>query len=1069
MKYNWENSEVYKINKEDGHVIAMPYDDEKSASQKIDSPYKMTLNGTWKFHWQMGVDGGLPGGFSDDDFNAEKWDDIEVPSIWQLKGYGVPVYYASTFTRAISRKEKDIPTIDHDLQEVGIYRRNFTLPESFKGREIFIHFGACKSALELYINGKSVGYSQGSMTPHEFDITAYLREGENNVTAVVYRYSDATYIENQDMWNMSGIYREVYLFAEPKACIRDFFFTTNFENGFDKADAKLSVYMKNYSDGAFSGVLSAKLAYEKDSITLGSEEIAVDGNKSAKFSFNKIIENPRLWSPEFPNLYTLILTLEIGDEVVCSKAIKVGFKQIDFIKEKIYLNGKELMVRGVNRHDFDPDTGWNVPDKRYEQDITILKRHNINAVRTSHYPDDPRFYDWCNEYGLLVMDECDMESHGVRRKGVPGSNPKWTGAVCDKMRRMVLRDRNHPCIFMWSLGNEAGDGDNFMKMKEAALELDNTRKFHYEGDFTFTKSDVISRMYPSPELMTKMGRREEFKIGLFDNITNALAADNKPIKKSDYEGKPVILCEYAHAMENSLGNFQEYMDDFEKYDNMCGGFIWDFVDQALRVYDENGNEQWTYGTDYEKKEPRSKKFNKVNLTAITGSNLYFNANGIIAADRELHPSIYEVKKVYSPVKIEAVNIEKGLFRIKNKNLFSDLSDYEIYFTVTADGEEIMTVPVENLNAEPLSEKEFTVDYKKENLPDCECIITFSIRNKTAKKWAEAGYEVSFDQYIIRCPKKQEEKAYKLGSTRYTIESPWKKKAKKDAGDLIFTQNGGTVTVCGENFSAVIEKGGLASLCYNGREFIESPMKPNYFRALTDNDIGALNFAAPLIKFHPKYRYQTATNLETGRTASVRENRDGTVSVRTKYTVLYMSGISVEYLFYPDGKIKVTHSGKPLVIDMVRFGMTFAVPDSIKNAKWYGRGPHENYIDRKTGAKIGIYESTVRELEHKYMRPQENGCRTDTRYLCITDDEGSGIKITGEKPFSFNLWNYTQAALEKAEHIHELKYDNLTTVNVDFAQCGLGGDMPGMACLREPYILHSGKEYSHTFYIEQIGE
>ena len=1049
MSYNWENSEIFKINKEDGHVIAMPYDNTSNAAEKKDSPYKMTLNGIWKFHWQMGVDNGLPEGFYEDTFSAENWDDIEVPSIWQLKGYGVPVYYASTFTRAISRKKKDIPTIDHDLQEVGIYRRSFTVPSHWSGREIFIHFGACKSALELYINGESVGYSQGSMTPHEFDITSYLREGENNVTAVVYRYSDATYIENQDMWNMSGIYREVYLFAEPKCCVRDFFFTTPFENGFEKTDANLSVKMKNYSSEPFSGVLCAELVDGEDVFSLGSSEIAVKENADADFSFSKTVENPRLWSPEFPNLYTLVITLKKNDEIVCAKAIKVGFKQIDFIKEKIYLNGRELMVRGVNRHDFDPDTGWNVPDKRYEQDILILKRHNINAVRTSHYPDDPRFYDWCNEYGLLVMDECDMESHGVRRKGVPGSNPKWTGAVCDKMERMVLRDRNHPCIFMWSLGNEAGDGDNFLKMKQAALRLDTTRKFHYEGDFEFNKSDVISRMYPTPELMTKMGRREEYKIGLFDNITNALAADNKPIKPSDYEGKPVILCEYAHAMENSLGNFPEYMEDFEKYDNLCGGFIWDFVDQALRVYDKDGKEKWTYGTDYEKKEPRSKKFNKINLTAITGSNLYFNANGIIGADREVHPSIYEVKKVYSPVKIECRDIRNGIFTVKNKNLFSDLSDYEVYWTISADGEEISTSLAEGLNAEPLSKKDFKIDYDINGLPDKECTVTFSIRLKTAQKWAEAGYEISFDQYILKygAPKKTEAAEGRLSVSKY----------------------GGTVTIIGRDFFAEIRKGSLVSLKYNGEQMLKSGMKPNYFRPLTDNDIGPLNFAGPLIKLHPKYRYRTATNTAIGRISSVIENADGTVSVKAKYTVAYMAGVNVEYLFFPDGRIKITHSGNPLAIDMIRFGMTFAMPERFRNAKWYGRGPHENYIDRKTGARLAVYKSDVRGLEHKYMRPQENGGRTDTRYLCVTDDSGVGLKITGESPFSFNLWNYTQEALEKAEHIHELKYDNLTTVNVDFSQCGVGGDMPGMACLREPYILHSGKEYSHTFYIEKISE
>lgn len=1049
MNYNWENSEIFKINKEDGHVIAIPYDDIQSAVKKKSSPFKMTLNGMWKFHWQRGIKKGLPEGFYEDSFNPKDWDDIEVPSLWQLKGYGVPVYYASTFPRAICRKEKKIPKIDHALQEVGIYRRNFTVPDNWGGKEIFIHFGACKSALEVYINGQFVGYSQGSMTPHEFDVTAFLREGLNNVTAVVYRYSDATYIENQDMWNMSGIYREVYLFAEPKGCIRDFYFTTELDDDFKTAKATVNIKMRNYSEDMYSCILYARLLDGNNIINIGSKGIVLRGSKDTEFTFSETVKNPRLWSPEQPNLYTLLLITAKGEEVVSAKAIKVGFRKVEFKKEKILLNGQPLMIRGVNRHDFDPDFGWNVPDKRYEQDILIMKRHNINAVRTSHYPDDPRFYDWCNEYGLLVMDECDMESHGVRRKGVPGSNPKWTGAVCDKMERMVLRDRNHPCIFMWSLGNEAGDGDNFIKMKEAALALDDTRKFHYEGDFDFTKSDVISRMYPSPELMTKMGKREAAEIGFFDNVTNALAADNKPIKVSDYEGKPVILCEYAHAMENSLGNFQEYMDDFEKYDNMCGGFIWDFVDQALRVYDENGKEKWTYGTDYEKKEPRSRKFNHINITAITGSNLYFNANGIIGADRTLQPSIYEVKKVYAPVRVECKDADNGIFTVKNKNLFTPLSAYRIYCIISADGMEIQNAVLDGLDVAPLGERELKIGYKKDALPDKECTVTFSVRLRNDELWAEAGYEIGFDQYIIK-------------------EAPEKKETIPD-GKLNIAKKHGAITVSGEDFSATVKKGGLISLKYNEKEMLESGVRPNYFRALTDNDIDVFNFAAPFRRINPKFRYESATAKAKGKVKSVKVNEDGTVSVKVKYSVKHMKGVKVEYLFYPDGKVRISHSGTPSLIDMVRFGMTFAISDEYKNAEWYGRGPQENYIDRKTGARLAIHKSDVRGLEHRYMRPQENGCRTDTRYLYIRNNNGDGIKITGKNPFSFNLWNYTQEALEKATHVHELEYENITTVNVDFSQCGVGGDMPGMACLREPYILHSKKEYSQEFYIEKCSE
>lgn len=642
-KQYWENPSVFKINKEDGHAIAMPYDDVESALSGEESKYKQSLNGKWKFYWQRGLRN-QPTGFERMGFNDSAWDEINVPSVWQTEGYSVPYYYASTFPRAISRNKLRIPHINHRMQEIGIYRRKFALDKSFAGREIFLHFGAAKAAIEVYVNGNFVGYGQGSMTPHEFNVTKYLRYDEENVVAAkVYRYSDGTYLEDQDMWWLCGIYREVYLFAESPVSIRDFYFRTKFDNFYNNATALLDIEIKNY--WAFNGNASieAKLISPNGSeIVLGSSKISLEAN-SADIRFVADIEEPEKWSAEMPNLYKLVMILKLDEKTVAVKTYDVGFKQVEIKGEKIYFNGMPLMVRGVNRHDFDADHGWAVPKERYTQDLDIMKQNNINAIRTSHYPDDPYFYDMCNKYGFYVMDECEVETHGVRRKGVPGSNPVWTAAVVDRMQRMVLRDRNNPCIFMWSLGNEAGDGDNFAKMKEAALKLDDTRQFHYEGDFDLTKSDVISRMYPTEDIMEKLGKKEPITISLYDNIANQLAADSKPIKAEMYEGKPILLCEYAHSMENSLGNFQEYMDDFERYDNMCGGFIWDFVDQTIHRVNENGQDEWLYGDDFAKQEPRN-IINIPNTTAIAGSNTYFCANGLIGADRQPHPQITEVKK-----------------------------------------------------------------------------------------------------------------------------------------------------------------------------------------------------------------------------------------------------------------------------------------------------------------------------------------------------------------------------------------------------------------------------------------
>ena len=489
------------------------------------------------------------------------------------------------------------------MQEIGFYRKSFTLNENFNGREIFLHFGAAKSALEVYVNGEFVGYSQGSMTPHEFNVTKVLKPGENVITAKLYRYSDGSYLEDQDMWWLCGIYREVYLFAEPKLCLRDFYFKTDFDDSYTDSNVTLNMYISNYNNIRGKMTASAKLIDSNNGeILLGTKETELSGGNEA-VTFTETVKAPEKWSAETPNLYTLVMTIELDGKIICVKTYKVGFKKVEIKGEKIYYNGMPLMIKGVNRHDFDCDNGWAVPREIYTQDLDIMKQNNINSIRTSHYPDDPYFYDMCNKYGFYVMDECEVETHGVRRKGVPGSNPVWTGAVVDRMQRMVLRDRNNPCVFMWSLGNEAGDGSNFMEMKKAALALDNSRQFHYEGDFDLTKSDVISRMYPTKDIMEKLGNKQPITISLYDNIANQLAADSKPIKAEMYEGKPVVLCEYAHSMENSLGNFQEYIDDFEKYDNMCGGFIWDFVDQALHVKDENGNDNYLYGTDFQGQEP----------------------------------------------------------------------------------------------------------------------------------------------------------------------------------------------------------------------------------------------------------------------------------------------------------------------------------------------------------------------------------------------------------------------------------------------------------------------------------
>ena len=956
-KYIWEDPKIIKVNKEDGHVIAMPFDDAESALSGEESKYKLSLNGMWKFYWQRGLEN-QPSDFEKTDFNDREWNEIKVPSVWQTQGYSVPYYYASTFPKAISRSKHSIPKINHKMQEIGFYRKAFELPADFDGREIFIHFGAAKAALEVYVNGSYVGYSQGSMTPHEFNITKFVRPGEENIVcAKVYRYSDGTYLEDQDMWWLCGIYREVYIFAESPVAIRDFFFRTEFDTFYKDAVASLDVEIMNY--GALNGKVSCKaylLSNTGREIELGEESLKLERAKT-KFSMKAEIKNPKKWSAEHPDLYTLVVSVSVGKKTYAVKTYKVGFKQVEIKGEKIYFNGMPLMIRGVNRHDFDPDNGWAVPRERYSQDLDIMKQNNINSIRTSHYPDDPYFYEMCNEYGFYVMDECEVETHGVRRKGVPGSNPMWTDAVVDRMERMVLRDRNNPCVFMWSLGNEAGDGSNFAKMKEAALKLDNTRQFHYEGDFDLTKSDVISRMYPTADIMKKLGNKEEIKITLYDNIANQLAADSKPIKPEMYEGKPVILCEYAHSMENSLGNFQEYMDDFEKYDNMCGGFIWDFVDQTIHRVSEDGKDMWLYGDDFAKDEPRS-AIDIPNTTALAGSNTYFCANGIIAADRTVHPQIHEVKKVYAEIKTEAFDINKGTYRVKNKFLFTDISAFTCRWSVEAEGDILDSGELEKFECEPLSETYITIPYDITTFPDDkEVVLTVSFFTRKKTPGRKTNYEVAWDQFILN-----------------PMPQPVAPKAE---GDLSFTKKGNTVDISGDAFAVKIDNGRITSISLDGREKLKAPMEPYYFRALTDNDIDSLNFVPALIPLHPYYRWRTASHKAKAVRTVASAGSDNCVEVHIAWHTPLLKNAVSTYKIYPDRRIYVYHSAVPAA-NMIKFGTRLTLDGKMEYVNWYGRGPHATYCDRKTGAKITCHKSTVTALEHRYMRPQENANRTDVR-------------------------------------------------------------------------------------------
>ncbi|MCR5150038.1 MAG: DUF4981 domain-containing protein, partial [Clostridiales bacterium] len=723
----WENPLVININKEKGHINSLPYSSKEKANKAECNDY-LSLNGQWKFKWITGIDNDF-GEYLKTGFDFSRWDNIEVPSVWQLKGYGKPIYLCAYYPDAISTQKDKIPSIDSSLNEIGIYERLFVLKKNFENKRIFVNFGAVKAGFELYLNGSFVGYSQGSMAPAEFDITDFACQGENQIIVKVYRYTTGTYLEDQDMWFFSGIYRDVYIYAEKEVCIRDYFADCRLVNDYKDGLINLEITVENYSEKT-EKYITASLTNKNETYVIGEYKgDIVPGTNVLRFT--KEIKNVLQWNAETPNLYTLSISILKGGRTEQLKRTKVGFKTVEIKGNVLYINGQKVIIKGVNRHDFDPDNGWAVPEERYIQDLSLMKQANINSIRTSHYPNKEILYDLCDEFGFYVMDEADVESHGVRRKNCPGDRIIFKNAVIDRAERMIIRDRNHACVCFWSLGNEAGDGINFKYEKEAVLALDTSRPIHYEGDFDFTKSDFISRMYPTESIVKKLEKREEIKTTLYDNIANILAADNKPVPADVYNTHPVIYCEFAHAMENSLGNFKEYTDSFEKYDHISGGFIWDFVDQSIRKT-ENGQEKWLYGGDFEE----------------GGTSYYFCANGIVSADRTPHPSYYEVKKCYADIEAVSFDIKTKKLIVKNKRFFASSSDYDLKWKCSLNGKDISNGIISKIDIPPQSQKEFEINLSIPSSEEGEAVLTILFVTNQEKPYAPKGFEQNFSQFIL---------------------------------------------------------------------------------------------------------------------------------------------------------------------------------------------------------------------------------------------------------------------------------------------------------------------------------
>ncbi len=1023
---DWENPEVVGINKEPGHCTLIPYLSLASAlkSDREASPFYKSLNGNWKFHW-VDKPAERPVNFYQPQYNVDNWADMPVPANWQMHGYGIPIYTNQTYPFDVNP-----PYIPHDYNPVGSYRRSFNVPEQWNNRQVFLHFDGVKSAFYVWVNGEKVGYSQDSMTPAEFNITEYLELGENILAVEVYRWSDGSYLEDQDMWRLSGIYRDVYLFSTPQVHIRDFAVRTDLDEDYKDATLMIRPKIVDYGnrnleewtieaqlyDSVEAPVFMKPLSRSVSSIV--NEEYPQRDN--VRFGLLEAkVTNPKKWTAETPNLYTLLLTLKNkAGQVVEIESCRVGFREVEIESGRLLINGESIKLFGVNRHEHDPDFGRAVPYRRMLQDIRLLKQNNINAVRTSHYPDSPVWYELCDQYGIYLIDEANLETHGVG--GYFANEPTWSTAFVERAIRMVERDKNHPSVIFWSLGNESGCGPNHAAMAAWIRDYDPTRPIHYEGaqgtPWDPYYVDMISRMYALiPEIIR-------------------LATD--PV-----DDRPMVLCEYAHAMGNSVGNLKEYWDAIRSHERLIGGFIWDWVDQGLRKRTADGKEFWAYGGDY----------------GDNPNDGNFCCNGIVQPDRRPNPSLYEVKKVYQRIHLLALDLMAGRFRVMNEYDFLPLDIAEINWQLSADGKVIEKGSLPRMSLAPGAQADFQIPYEKPDLqPGSEywLKVVFSLAEDTL--WAQKGHVLAWDQFQI---------PYDVPAAEVV-----------DSGkmpSLSFTQTAQTIVVKGESFEATFGKksGSLESFTYGGKELVVSPLVPNFWRVPIDNDVGN-----DMPTRHGVWR--EAGPNRTVKSVEVEQLKDQVIRVTAESTIPAgtNSMFKTVYMVYGSGDIQVDatfNSDSKNLPELPRFGMQMAIPSSYNNLTWLGRGPQESYWDRKTGAAFGLYSGPVVENVHPYVRPQENGNKSDVRWMALTDSEGLGIIAIGMPTIDFSAWPYTMKELEQATHIHELpQQSDIITVNIDYKQMGVGGDNSWRALTHPEYMLPAGP-YSYSFrlspYTPKLGD
>lgn len=1066
----WQDNKVNQINRAPMRANYFAFENAQAAMNgtKESSKNFMSLNGKWKFNWvKDAMD--RPTDFYKADFNVKSWDDMMVPGIWELNGYGDAVYinpgYAwssvmrtkpndspsekksNTATAAQSESVAQtspahpgenrpvvqptnnlgVPLIEN---HVGSYVRNITLDPQWNGKQIFIHFGSVTSNIYLWVNGVFVGYSEDSKLEAEFDITKYLKAGDNRIAFQVFRWSDGSWLEDQDFFRLSGVARGIYMYARPSVRLEDMFVKTNLDAQYTDATLTVDADMRGTGSSA------------KFTLMQGSKQIAQVTAKSDKKDQIKVsipVKNPAKWSAEAPNLYDLVVEVFDAKGVVTEVINqKVGFRSIEIKNAQVLINGRPVLFKGVDRHEMDPDGGYHVSRERMIQDIELLKKFNFNAVRTSHYPNSSLWYELCDQYGIYVVDEANIEAHGMGYGAANlGSDVRFGQAHLERTSRMQLRDKNHPSVIFWSMGNESGDGDNFRAAYKAMKAYDTTRPVQYERALWDSKgndySDIWCPMYLRFADVDALGQHSDKEGG-------------RRTKGYSENPRPVIQCEYAHAMGNSMGGFKEYWDQIRKYPNVQGGFIWDFVDQSLRDY-RNGKMIYTYGGDYGR---------------YTVDDYNFCSNGLVSPDRKPNPHMYEVGYIQQNIWTTPVDLKTGKIEIYNENFFVDLSNFTMKWQLVEAGKVIQQGIVNDIKVEPQGRSTIDLGY---TLPCTACgdqgrkcgkemLLNVEYSLKKADGILPAGHISSYQQLEIQ------------PYTAYTAA------VSKNAGELSIRPNTKAVWIEGENFNLMFSRqtGLLTDYVVDGKSMMEAgfSLRPSFWRAGTDNDFGA--------NLQNRMRLWLKPEMKTKKVDV--STVDGNIVVSTEFELpALFSTLTIEYTINGEGQIGVrenlvTDKSKKDMPYLFRFGMELTMPGIYDELTVYGRGPVENYADRKAGASIGLWTQNVADQYYSYIRPQESGNKTDIRFMKVLSPAGNGVELRSDKAFSASalpfLTEDIDDGVDKSQHRHsgELEARNLTNIHIDALQSGLSCEDSWGAVPRPEYRLPYG-DYSFNFVIRPI--